>query len=1211
MIKFYFPQASGNRDATKNVKFVVEGLRPSSAVLVIENGTYKREVLRRDIPVGSTKIEGEIDLLVPDNSPQTAITCFVTAFEKRADGTDKPLDMSSAVFVLDGVTPSTDYKVTIYPQYIGPFETASVGIEAHPNKRYALSIGSKRFFVQTDASGKGTYTVQAADIAPNRSVGVVQRLGVDVYNDADNYANPQTAGAYVHVLPARVAKLIDCDPWEPDADCLAPPPSQLSMRSEKPGPEFPAAIAAAGSCEATDLFTNKVCRVEDCSAALLPNGHFVYSFVGPNSTAGSSAEPLVWVGSSATAYARRSLPMRFGVVPPSETEFLLYVEKEVYDKITSPTTWEVQIRHADFGFKKFPVVSRHAPDPTIAAYRLKLDLTGFVGGIDSWYLCVPYVLFAETANASTLGLAAGNVESLPAPTDFLGRKVAATKASIATCRAALAANEVSYVYVIASCLVDGISQLLLYAFTVKAGSATGSYTKETFEWKQITSIGENKNPRAVCDDAGNLHIFWESDRSGSTQIYYSVLGPQAYSLANAALSSAIDKQADALAKQTSWTCVTEKLFAEIQPPQPLDIPQFCEDLSPEYLANNLWMRWTTGAGFANISDNQSIEVSGNPAENSAIAFSQIDRNIDGSYLDGRFQQRGFALSFSLEDMDDLSPMDEHEVDAAYSVWKSNYIPYRDAASNGRHLYIRNGNKMAVSRTDRYFDRLIPIAGAYKNQLLGSLFERCFTEIEREFSVVASGCNATLRHFMLTLMPEKVRFKATNIQSYAEYCGDGGLASVDCEADYIAEEEATLYTGRYKLAVLLRSDGRFFGSRSPSGFTLVREVGEPFSLDQLQRFNICVHYRKMFFEDNAIWSGASVAATHVNEPKYVASIAIAMNDTPKFAESFLVDLTDLYRSFDIGIGFPGGGQYITRENLPYQSVVYDDRYVHLSYSDVTFGPPGWSLAGNMVTMPEDCRFFEALNVPDTLTEAFASKFADRYSYLDFGIEGNGIPEIPLTFEGINKNVSVALGNFCNDIHIAWQSNRDKHWDIYYASTAQKLIPFRNETRITKTKSNSIMPSLSLDGDGNRLIAWSDNRDGRFQIYAAKAGPTDGACSFVDCELYSGVRIDGAVDISPDEGYVNTCSLSFEFCNEPCDYDINIFDPCSTLSWCDPPSTVGGEVNGGVPITLKNWVNTGISHDNDEDNAVYCSRLFVWKCAKHDGVRYDFSDSSPSY
>ncbi len=130
--------------------------------------------------------------------------------------------------------------------------------------------------------------------------------------------------------------------------------------------------------------------------------------------------------------------------------------------------------------------------------------------------------------------------------------------------------------------------------------------------------------------------------------------------------------------------------------------------------------------------------------------------------------------------------------------------------------------------------------------------------------------------------------------------------------------------------------------------------------------------------------------------------------------------------------------------------------------------------------------------------------------------NTFIQTPITFEGINQSASLDIG-ICNDVHITWQSNKSRYWDIYYTSSVDELSPFRYDTQITNTESNSIKPSVSVSRSGSRMIAWNDNRDGDYGIYAARS--LEGYdCNQKTCETK---MLD-----TFDENIVQ-CSISFDF------------------------------------------------------------------------------------
>ena len=59
------------------------------------------------------------------------------------------------------------------------------------------------------------------------------------------------------------------------------------------------------------------------------------------------------------------------------------------------------------------------------------------------------------------------------------------------------------------------------------------------------------------------------------------------------------------------------------------------------------------------------------------------------------------------------------------------------------------------------------------------------------------------------------------------------------------------------------------------------------------------------------------------------------------------------------------------------------------------------------------------------------------------------------------------------------------EYFYACSVDDNIPFRYETQITDTDSNSLSPDIASDINGHRMVVWHDDRDGDFSIYSARA------------------------------------------------------------------------------------------------------------------------------
>jgi hypothetical protein len=151
---------------------------------------------------------------------------------------------------------------------------------------------------------------------------------------------------------------------------------------------------------------------------------------------------------------------------------------------------------------------------------------------------------------------------------------------------------------------------------------------------------------------------------------------------------------------------------------------------------------------------------------------------------------------------------------------------------------------------------------------------------------------------------------------------------------------------------------------------------------------------------------------------------------------------------------------------------------------------------------------------------------------------GLSQIPITNVGKNVNPSITIDG-CDRPHIAYQSIRDNNWEIYYTSAIESGMPFRFDTRITESDSNSLNPTISVDNEGRRLIAWHDDRSGVYQIYAARSTSdincNKGKCTREYLSLYGFDPIDSGLmsEYDPyidDPYFANICVLNFIFKNE---------------------------------------------------------------------------------
>jgi len=85
---------------------------------------------------------------------------------------------------------------------------------------------------------------------------------------------------------------------------------------------------------------------------------------------------------------------------------------------------------------------------------------------------------------------------------------------------------------------------------------------------------------------------------------------------------------------------------------------------------------------------------------------------------------------------------------------------------------------------------------------------------------------------------------------------------------------------------------------------------------------------------------------------------------------------------------------------------------------------------------------------------------------------------ITDEGINQSPDMFID--LNDvIHLTWQSNKDDYWEIYYATSIENFAI----TRLTRSESKSLRPTIDGTDEGSLFVTWHDDRNGNYEIFVA--------------------------------------------------------------------------------------------------------------------------------
>lgn len=900
------------------------------------------------------------------------------------------------------------------------------------------------------------------------------------------------------------------------------------------------------------------------------------------------------------------------------------------------------------GYQSHSIVSRDTVNKII-----RIDVpSGFNNDVgpniyDNIY-CQKFVVVDSETEQPTTDLI--EVNPLPYVYDIFNREVSCVYPVIATRKIQSTGEDIAYV--VCQAPVDGVYQLFFYSFRV------GSLV-ENGQWKQLTQTGENKNAKIVCDNAGNLHIIWESDRMGSTQVYYSVLGSSSRSIVNSSIMSVLDKN--------------------VSQGNTVDLVSIS---APPYYIQDNWTRIIQGKGKVSVNDSKYVAIEGDPSSDAAMAFFSLKKDEFDNEIPWNLSQLSYHLSFQL--LMPLLPtgvLETSDIQDKFAEWKSEFTPV------GNYKYEKDNNIYTIDSYNQYCENIIPICGAYKlkpddlrvisggETVSDVVHRKSMTYVDFNDSAKLSQ-PSNIRHFMLAMMPEKIKFRAKNTESYVQYCERLGSGFSDCSG-FNNEIEYVLPTGKYKLALLIStSENEGPISSSNKNYKIASFLSGYIDFRSLKTIDIIVHYSKMssdYLEDVV----AREREPFVNEYRFSGDIVVSVDSRAVFAKSFLADFSDQYRQFEIGLGFPPGQGFVIDDSIPYKGNAYEPgtmkqifqqttigvpniefnaKYFDFSsfdrdtsqivitekvkniisnggfeetvlpYSDETIlldgyqGVENWTVRyGSIyrrkidsdITKPKSWIeltgisveysilkgsifssidtvvgknyyvLFDSSNSVDVykqgnsvnkvvkVTAGLSSALFDIYSTetsstklkwktrsfkfvatstntiinienyssqfgdirdIQFGPQIDNViviaeedlndelasfttaenlmidqaefdlnyslnstdnfSQFPITvsFDYQNKNPDIFIDK-SDKAHVVWQSNRNNYWDIYYSGFRNREIPFMHDIRITEAESNSVNPSIAVDGKGRRLITWQDNRNGKNQIYAALSKSID--------------------------------------------------------------------------------------------------------------------------
>ncbi len=1152
MIKLKLYPPSGTIEDASALKFELSGIVSKSFRVHVENATHGTSGIVTSLQdMGDGTHMGIANIKIPHHLQHSAISIFAHIEEEQADGLYKTIQICPTIFTIKNKAQETLSKLGVSPSFVGQGDLCSIRIGGKPYSKVVIAVNDKFFKTIINDEGLGSVSFKGSDVIGQNDFETVHQLPIYLYDEENNFTKKVFSDHYLNILPSSLSMHLspprerdprcdDPDPWEIPPECIPiiEPPNGGGDGDDPEEPNIEPKVPASGlpsSCRVGTVKINDAltCKIFSHSATLLNNGIVVHAYLSPDLLVTDSADPLfninkLFLAKQHTSSDAQIIANRDVVVEPKvagET-FTIHVQEDVWialSDVGNPSTNDIYVVlfNKATGFQRIKIIDRGI-DPYTGNFIVTGELEGDVLTIRDWIFCVNAV-FYHASEISNLYLDVyTNPLDLPAIV-VNGSPIQMIEIDIASNSKYIGEQEESYVYIIASALVDNSTQLFFNSFVIGKDS---SVSIDSAGWSQLTFAGNNQNPVSRIGSDNNLHIVWESDRAGIKQMYYGALGVSAASAVCTAFSSSIDKYSDFLSKNDPpFAFLDTNLLIAIDSNRYNPSSQLPEFSSAD-LVSNSWIDY--GSGNITQSDGGSyindLTIQANVLTEEAMAFNRLqivgDSDDPTNYDSFPYTQFNYQISFDMEATVAQSSslasayegtvISDKEMNSIFREWKNEFVLSIDDNVENQPVYTKSSNSFVIGRVDSVFDRIVPIVGSYKYESSNP------SGVSFQIDVTKQSNN--LKDFTFGLMFEKTIFRATNIYSVSEF-PDNNPSGVP----YISAETHVIYTGMAKLVAFIKTEDSEEGR---ANYIIVREFPEKLDITDAKTYTIINNYTKIDSPE-VITLVDTYNQTYVN--KFLGQVTLLIDSVARFSQSFISTISNDYNYFDIGFGIPYGGYYVADKMTPSKLGVFDDVTATMVFTNIDITSPTYTHNTNVINIPSYIRDMTVFRVDDSNPSAEDDLLTLN---VDRGVEDDVFAQIPISFEGINQSTDMDIG-ICNDVHLTWQSNRDKNWNIFYSSSVDKLSPFRFDTKITDMESNSLRPSVSVNRNGSRLITWHDDRNGNYDIFMARATDVYD-CDQDKCKKEMADAFEDSItecDISIDyEATAGTYSLSLQFYKE---------------------------------------------------------------------------------
>jgi hypothetical protein len=1163
MAKFKLFPPSGSLEKSRQMQFVLNGVKNENGIRIkIENITNSVDIGVIKVPAdihkkkdgyiyaekGISSISGIINLNIPSHSSHAAITALISVENKTGEDVYVLSEMFPALYniIEEEEEVKFDGSISFEPGFVGHNETGGVFVKHKKNDQVIISINDRHFNILTNEEGEGSVHFKGKDIIDKESLSMVQKFPLYIYESSDNFVGRKFIGSYIHCLPDDIKTSVDVDSrcsdplynaasWVPPEWCLLPLGDSVNIQVSPIAPETDIPSYGGDGCEDSSINFSvndsaDISFIQKTDSTMLSSGKALHSFISIDLSVINPEDTGYNIGRCNLVMEDSSLSVhviakeRVSIDRYDTTDNLyITVSEELWDSTkTHEDNLYVLLFNENTGYASYKVVGRQHADPSGGrkAYYLELDKNGRLTPLYSWIFNVEAVVYVSTPNLTS---PTKEIKKLPFilnegnfATSAINISIASNKYGLLRGEQISANEEDIYFYVLAESVYQGKKQIFILTGIIDYhpdSSPRYTYKFIDDQWYRLTDKGNNKNPISYVDRKNNLHVLWISDRSGVEQIYYGVIGPSSISMGNSAISSILDKQAELFISKKPFAYTADDIYY-----LPVEVDPSASNPSKTFGVN--FNNFSDGEGEISSDDTSpnSVNIEANPLIDSAWAITYLNKGTNFDWQEGEYSSLNYQISFDMNGVisqtSDLFDNDNRDtvigrnnIDYLYDVWKTGFfINYNDSSGVPTYLY-RANNKMRIGKQENIYDRFVPIVGSYRNWEVGSIID--FT---------ADGRN--VQHFVVGLMPEKIYFKATNIQSRIEYAEEHQI-SIDDSEGYVSSTIETIYTGKVKLVVLLSSEAKI--SEDPGQYKIVREFPYSLNLSTSHHLDISVNYTKLFNEDVEYWMAID---KYSGDSRFLCNLNILVDGKMSFAESFVTDnLMNTInpsdgpeRQFSLVFGIPSGGNYKYDKDLFYASSIYENATVNLNYQDIQITTPTYKFNEDIITIPASIRennLDSGDNYLESGNDTTSVDYRDAFSLISLKEKNHhDFLQVPITLEGINSSPNIDVGYDC-DVHLAWQSNRDKYWNIYYSNSSDLGTSFRKEYLISNTTDNSLMPSIAVNKNGKRMIVWQEKKEGKYVIYAARS-----------LNGYKGYNRGGWEDLYADAREVNTHTVVFD-------------------------------------------------------------------------------------